>query len=68
MGQRALALFHRHGWGGLRKDAVAAARLYSLAADQGDGISLLRLGDMLDEGVDGVVSAEAFVQGADVAH
>ena len=52
MGQGRLALFYRYGLGGLPK--VAAARLYSLAADQGDGAAMCYLGEMLEEGWGGV--------------
>ena len=54
MGQERLALKYRYGLGGLPKDAAAAARLLSLAADQGAGAVLYRLGEMLEEGGGGV--------------
>ncbi len=54
--QGRLALFypHRSRTGGLPRDAAAAARLSSLAADQGDNFALCQLGKLLEEGKNGV--------------
>jgi TPR repeat protein len=54
--QGRLALFNlrRSRAGGLPRDAAAAARLGSLAADQGDNFALCQLGRLLEEGEDGV--------------
>lgn len=49
-GQSNLAVFYKSGIGGLSKDDERAARLFKLAADQGDGAAQTNLGDLYATG------------------